>query len=351
MTTIEKEQHSIKQEKSETALVAPASGSKKLFITLIMIVTLLLSIVAIGISATNYRRLDSIERNSSNEEVFNRYDSALALLDQSISSIQSQQQDVETKIVSIVESEIRTTQSIQNLYYNQNNEDISWSLKEVEHLINIANLRISLENDVDTALIALEAADNRLSSLGEPGLYEIRRQLTVDINSLREVETVDIVGLSLYLTDLATRVNSLPLLDSTVADKIETISVSDKSLPVWKQLMHDVWLEFKGMFTITRIGNNASATLLPDEKYFIYQNLRLQLEAARLAVLRHDTAGMQESLRIINTWLTQYFDAQDSGVVNILQATERMSKLVLDPVLPVISTSLDALRNYISNRN
>ncbi len=351
MTTETKEQHSIKNDKSEAVKSALFAGRRKTFLIFVVMVVLILSVVAFGMSVINLRQLDTFKHNSSNEEIFSRYDSALTLLNQSISSLQSQQQDLEMKIDGILESEKRTSQSIQNLYYNQNNEDTSWPLKEVEHLINIANLRISLEKDVDTALVALEAADNRLASLGEPELFEIRRQLTVEMNSLREIEVVDIVGLSLYLTDLASRVSSLPLEDSTVSDQIESTSISDRTLPVWKQLIHDVWLEFKGMVTITRIGSNASATLLPDEKYFIYQNLRLQLEASRLAVLRKDTAGMQESLRIIKTWLTEYFDTQDSGVVNIIQTTERMSKLVLDPVLPVISTSLDALRNYLSNRN
>ncbi|MGK0297565.1 MAG: uroporphyrin-3 C-methyltransferase, partial [Gammaproteobacteria bacterium] len=234
MTTIEEDQKNVKKDVSETVFDAPSTGRKKPFSTFIILVILILSIVAIGISAINYRQLDSLKLNLSNEDRFNRYDSALTLLNQSVLSFQSQQQDLETKIDGILESEKRTTQSIQNLYYNQNNEDISWSLKEVEHLINIANLRISLEKDVDTALVALEAADNRLASLGEPGLFEIRKQLAVEMNSLREIEKVDIVGLSLYLTDLVTRVNSLPLEDSAVSYQIGTISIPDKTLPLWK---------------------------------------------------------------------------------------------------------------------
>jgi uroporphyrin-3 C-methyltransferase len=101
------------------------------------------------------------------------------------------------------------------------------------------------------------------------------------------------------------------------------------------------------MFVITRTGDTVSATLLPDEKYFLYQNLRLQLETARLAVLRRDSGNLNQSLDIIDSWLNQYFDTGDNRVRTILQWIERTRNIELEPELPDITTSLRAIRVYI----
>jgi uroporphyrin-3 C-methyltransferase len=141
----------------------------------------------------------------------------------------------------------------------------------------------------------------------------------------------------------------LPLKENAVTDGTAATDTLDASLPAWKRLLINVWQEFKGMFTITRTGDNAGATLLPDEKYFLYQNLRLQLEAARLAVLRRDTSSLHESLSVVRSWLEEYFDLRDTSVMNIIQATEKMRSLELSPVLPEVGTSLEALRDYMDN--
>ena len=104
------------------------------------------------------------------------------------------------------------------------------------------------------------------------------------------------------------------------------------------------------MFVITRTRGNAQATLLPDQAWFLYQNLRLQLETAKLAVVRHDTETLRSTLQQMAGWLRDYFDTSDGGVANILQATEKMSAIDLAPALPDISSSLETLRAFIRSR-
>ena len=53
----------------------------------------------------------------------------------------------------------------------------------------------------------------------------------------------------------------------------------------WQRLARSLWQELKSLLVISRTDKNNAALLAPQERYFLYQNLRLQLEAARLAAI------------------------------------------------------------------
>jgi uroporphyrin-3 C-methyltransferase len=129
----------------------------------------------------------------------------------------------------------------------------------------------------------------------------------------------------------------------------ETVEGGGDTRPAWRRLLSAVWREVRGMFVVTRTGSHARATLLPHESYFLYQNLRLQLETARLAAVRRDTTSLRASMEIVHGWLTEYFDTADSAVTNVLQASERMRQLELNPELPDVSSSLETLHAYMKD--
>ncbi|NIR97783.1 MAG: enzyme of heme biosynthesis, partial [Gammaproteobacteria bacterium] len=51
-----------------------------------------------------------------------------------------------------------------------------WAIAEIEYYLRIANQRLQLLRDVDTATTALKLADQRLRALGDPALYEVRQR-------------------------------------------------------------------------------------------------------------------------------------------------------------------------------
>ena len=261
--------------------------------------------------------------------------------------------EIENRITEINRQQEKLNDSIAILYKNQARENLDWALAEVEHLIIIATHSLTLEHNVTTALAALQAADDRLRDLGDPGLVKVRKQLAEDMNALRSVKTVDITGLSLFLADLVNRVESLPLKNQPEPKQPD--SQADKSTPekqpAFKRLMIEIWQELKSLVVITRTGSASGALLLPDEKYFLYQNLRLQLESARTAALRRDTASFHASVEIVIGWIEEYFNGSDAGVGNILEALHKMLDQELDPKLPDVSSSLETLRAFIKDRS
>ncbi|MFT5425153.1 MAG: uroporphyrin-3 C-methyltransferase [Gammaproteobacteria bacterium] len=256
--------------------------------------------------------------------------------------------------------QVEQAEALSSLYRDMQkqggNED--WAIAEVEYLLIIAMQRLLLEEDVTTALAAMEAADLRLKNMGNPDLLPIRKQLASDMNQLRSVNQPDTVGMAIYLADMVDLSSDLPLKAEVIVETMDQSSTdtnaSDNELvvdPLWKRIPKILWQEIKSLVVIKRSGEVKQALLLPNEEYFLYQNLRLELESARQAVLRSDSQNLRSSIDLILPWMRQYFNTSDSAVVNVMETLDKMRSVELKPDLPDVSSSLESLRAYIRNNS
>ncbi len=242
--------------------------------------------------------------------------------------------------------------ALASLYRDIQGDNEDWAIAEVEYLLIIAMHRLLLEEDVISALAAMEAADLRLKNLGDPGLLPVRQQLVSDMNQLRAVNHADIAGMAIYLAELVDLAADLPL-NTEVITKAAHSSDEDQideglaAEPFWKKIPRLLWQEIKSLVVIKRTGEAKQALLLPGEEYFLTQNLRLELESARLSVLRADTGNLRASIVLIKSWLRQYFDTRDSAVINVMETLDQMQLIELKPALPDISSSVETLRAYL----
>lgn len=312
----------------------------------------LLSLFAIGLSATVYFQLqklksDAFELPASVEQV----EAGLTGLKLALSGAQKENQQLKIELVTVQRQQADMSSRLDLLFQRQDGGNDDWALAEIEHLLIIATHRLLLEHDVPMALAAMQAADDRLRDNDDFRLFPVRQQLTADINALKAVDAVDITGLVLFLSDLVGRVTELPLQKGKIitASEQDTVSLQEQS-GKWEQLRSAIWEELKRLADIKRLSEESLATLMPQHQYFLFQNLRLQLESARYAALRRDTDNLHVSLDIIRAWLIDYFDTSDNGVANILESVTQMATLELNPPLPDISSSLETLRAYVKRQ-
>ena len=244
--------------------------------------------------------------------------------------------------------------SIDSLYKNRKNDNVDWALAEIEHLLIIATQELSLDADVNTALAAMQAADDRLKDMSDPSVLPVRSQVLSDINALKSVKVVDIPGMALYMADIISRVERLPLKtsmhDSERREINSGMSEEPQQSPVWRRLLHTVWQELKNLVVISREKEASTLSLVPEQRYYLYQNLRMELDAARLAILQRDTGNLRSSIELVQEWLKKYFDMQDTEISNIDISLNKMSTVALRPKLPDITSSLETLRALIRER-
>ena len=330
---------------SKPATPAKSSGSTTVWLAL------LVALVALSTGVLSWREVSKLKSDTTLAGQIGERDRRIDELQGKLEALGAVQADLQDSISTLEQADTDTSETLRRLSGSINVSNTDLAVAEVEQLLIMAVHRLTLERDVTTSLTILETAAQRLASLDDRALDVTRTQLATDIDALRAVTPVDIDGLSLYLAGLPGRVASLPLKQVAVVEAAPpTPPVDPTALPAWQRLIQAVWQEFRSLFVITRTGGNDRATLLPNESWFLYQNLRLQLESARLAVVREDIENLRISLQQVRGWLNDYFDTSNSEVSNILQTTEKMTALELAPPLPDISSSLENLRVFIKSR-
>ena len=195
----------------------------------------------------------------------------------------------------------------------------------------------------------MQSAESRLAGLRNPDLIPVREQLVADINQLEAVNRVDISGLAIYLADIIDRSSGLPLKKPETLQMKNDVNSGDQSVNIRAALAR-AWEEIKSLVVIRKGAESRYEFLLPEQSYFLGQNLRLELENARLSVLHRDTDNFRTSITLVKDWLSSYYDNSDASVANIIDTMAKMADIELDPPVPDISSSLETLRAYMKKQ-
>lgn len=216
------------------------------------------------------------------------------------------------------------------------------SLAEIEFLLLLARRELALADNPRVALAALREADQRVARLDDPGLGEVRSAINDEIAAVEAVASVDLEGIAMRLASLAGRVDGLPLRASLAPD-VQAARQADE-LSGWARLKQRVRAAAAGLFRIRRTDAPAPPLLAPDESFFLYRNIELDLRSARLAVLSRDARNFAASLAAARNGLAEYFETGDEAVQSVIAAIEELEDRDIAPQWPEISRSLALLR-------
>lgn len=222
-----------------------------------------------------------------------------------------------------------------------------WLVAEAEYLVNLAGHRLILARDANTAITALQAADDRLREAGDPSLIVLRKALAEDINALKAISLPDTAGLSLTLSTMVQDVDDLPLLTPEPETAARQPSAPTKpSIENWRELPAAMWEDMKKLVIIRDHQGPIKPLLSPEQHFFLSQNLKLQLEQARLALLNGENAIYHERLTTVNTWLHNWFDLEHNRTVHMLDRLKELQAIDVQPSLPELTRTYQAFQAY-----
>lgn len=288
---------------------------------------------------------------SSNESMATLEESIASLTQtdaQSSAAFETVQQDMEARLqlfdslpsrLSNLENSMSSLQGVSAGARN------TWLLAEAEYYMQIANAQLQLAGNPHLAALALGMADERIVQLSDPALTEVRQAVADELAALEVMGKPDIQGITLTLASLARVIDSLPLRKTTEANADENAEI-DPDLSGVDRAWASVKSAVSGLVKVTGPDQTAVPLLTPDAIYFLRTNLTLQLQAARLALLRGEQAVFQQSLDDAAAWLEQYFDAESAQVGSALETIDEIRGGVLEVTTPDISQSLRLLRQY-----
>jgi uroporphyrin-3 C-methyltransferase len=347
------------KDKTKAPHAAPKKAAKpKRPFPITAVVALALGLAVGAASYLNFSRwqiTDVHTQSLANEN--NNLRSQLGELQQQISGLQRQDLDLNLAVDRLStdsklqnDSMTQLSQQFQALAADKGKDPMLWRSAEVEYLLAVANHRLILERDVNTALTALQDADRRLEAIGDPALIPVRKLIASETTALKSVDVPDIAGMALKLSSLVDNIEQLPLVSRERLKTDEAMDESQTTVSNFRELMAKIRAAFKGVVTIRRSDQPIEPLLPPEELHYLSQNLGLKLEEARIALLRRDTPTFRQNLTDSREWVQRYFDPEAAAVSYVIATVDELRDVELKPQLPDISDSLREMRRWLSSQ-
>jgi uncharacterized protein HemX len=233
-------------------------------------------------------------------------------------------------------------------------------LADVENSVMIAAQQLQLSGNVNSALLALQDAEQVLARSNQTAPIGLRAVLTRDIERLKAVPLTDFTAAVNRLDAVVGSVDQLPLLadvapvvpgrapdagaaaDPAPADGLRGLPqrVARTGLQGWDAFV----AELRQLVRVQRVDRPDALLLAPDQRYFARENLRLQLLNARLNLLARNEplfrADIARAVEAIDRW----FDAENKATAAALLTLRQLTATPLSIQLPSLGESIAAVR-------
>ncbi len=223
------------------------------------------------------------------------------------------------------------------------NSSVELDIAEIDFLLRTASERLQLFSDPTAADLALQAADLQLEALNDPMFLSVRQRIATARQELAAVPRLDPVALTARLGDLQTRVKDLPFR----GEAAPAPAPAPAEATGW-------WQSFKNtlasLVTVRRRVPEDQSMLSLDDKDYLRQGLWLQLESARLALVRNDSSVYSGSLERVHVTVSQFFEKGSPRVQAVLDEVSDLQKVSIAPAMPDISAPWVQLRQLRDSR-
>lgn len=232
-----------------------------------------------------------------------------------------------------------------------------WILAEANYLIKIAERKLHLEHDKDSAKMLLSTALRQVASLQDNSLEPVMTAISFDIARIDALNYPRIDDFYLQLSgeiakiDLM-RINSgidYPMLQS---DNTAPVQPQTEQQAGWQQnFINKVTGALKKMFYFDygAVDNELKHQFNAQEQWYLRANLRLALMQAQSAIMQRKSAIFKQALEKALLQLAQ-FDAKDKNVISATIAIQKMLSEPVDSEYPERFESRLLLKEFMDKR-
>ena len=213
----------------------------------------------------------------------------------------------------------------------------SYVLAEAEYLLKLADQRLLIERNPETATNLMHTVQGLLAQLEDGRLLSVREQLAQDIQLLSAIPHVDLLGIQAELLALDPVLNDLKL-------PIRRFNLESDSEPE-----DDVQKFIDGLRSFIRIREvNAPITPLvsASDAGRAREVLRLSLEQIKVALVREDqelfNAGLAQAKRLSH----HFFDVTEGAGKRVMTVLKALEGTQIARDIPDAAQGLRALRTY-----
>ena len=326
----------------QTARPATARAPARPWFRIALPIALIVAIAAVWIDAYNRDRQLRTEVAQHLAQV----DATDRLTQQTVKAAQDNVRDVQAK-AALLEARLAESQTqqaaLEALYRELAPSRDEWALTEVEQVLLLASQQLQIAGNVSGALAALQVADAKLQRLDRPQFVPLRRAIGRDMDRLKAVPFVDVSGLSLRIDQAIAIVDSLPLaLEERI--QVPPPDPPPKDESAWRRFLREAWQDVRQLVRIENLDRPEAPLLTPPQQFFLRENLKLRLLAARFDLLFRDQGNFRADLSAADLWLKKYFDTRAKPAQTLQTLLKELRATDMTIELPGLAGSLDAVR-------
>ena len=162
--------------------------------------------------------------------------------------------------------------SVEELRGRAEGPERAWSRAEALFLLELAQRRLTLDRDVETAIVALESADLRLASLRDQAFAPVRQEIAKELQALRAVQLPDTTGILSRLISAEERAGAAPVKGILVTERN---AFDRSSLPdgMFARARAMVAQTFSNLIVVRKVDNMSGSVITAEEALLRRQHL------------------------------------------------------------------------------
>ncbi|TDG15284.1 uroporphyrinogen III [Seongchinamella unica] len=232
------------------------------------------------------------------------------------------------------------------------NDHESWLRAEVQYLLRLANQRVIMARDTESALALLGSADGILRQLDDVSMHEVRAAIAAEQAALRAVPRIDVEGIYLRLSALIEQADSLVIFQMPEQD--ERLADSGSEEDDWQVRLERGYEQaarkLSEYIVIRRRDVPMQALMDPQWEGLVRQNLRMLLEQAQVALLSGNQTLYVESLQRSQHWVAEFFDTDEAAARAMSREIAQLESRTVQVAMPDLTRSLEALDAAVKKR-
>jgi uroporphyrin-III C-methyltransferase len=203
-------------------------------------------------------------------------------------------------------------------------------LTDIDAAIRAALQQAAITGSAEQLVTALRSADERLGRLAQPRFERLRRALAHDLERTRAANVPDLNVMLLRLDEAVRAIDELPLAGAPRAQGDERTGKSNRPKAAVSRTTADpasgagagggwawsraigwpqaIWEQARSLVEIRRIDHPEAMLMVPEQAFFLRENLKLRLLNARLALLSRQSETAQGDLQMAISTIDRYFD-------------------------------------------
>lgn len=239
--------------------------------------------------------------------------------------------------------------SVEELRGRAEGPERAWSRAEALFLLELAQRRLTLDRDVETAIVALESADLRLASLKDTSFAPVRQEIAKELQALRAVQVPDTTGILTRLISAEERASDAPVKGILVTERnaFDRSKLPDGMFARAAAILSET---FSNLIVVRKVDDLSGSVITAEEALLRRQHLQLLFFAARTAVLRHDAEAYRTALAGARRSLGEFFDLSEPDAQALLKEVQALEPINVDPPLPTVTSSINTLRRMVPSR-